>query len=148
METGVPVAHPEVTMWQAPVPPPLIVGRKFDPPDVRWHAGHRGVDICPGVGTVVRAPRAGLVIYAGPLAHTNVISVRHRDGLRTTFQPVTPLVSPRQWVAAGTALGTLEPGHEGNCLHWGVKMGRDTYLNPLVLLAGQPVLKPWDEPDA
>lgn len=141
-------ASAEGSDWHSPVPTPLIIGRKFDPPDVRWHSGHRGVDVCPGVGTVIRAPRAGSVVYAGPLAGVNVVSIRHEDGLRTTFQPVDPWVFVGQWISAGAAVGVLEPGHQQDCLHWGVKLNRDTYLNPVVLLAGRPILKPWDEPGA
>ncbi|MDO5719309.1 MAG: peptidoglycan DD-metalloendopeptidase family protein [Actinomycetaceae bacterium] len=134
--------------WDSPVPLPLTIGRKFDPPHVRWQAGHRGVDVCPGVGTAVRSPRAGTVIYAGPLAGRNVISIRHGDGLRTTFEPVKPQVQKNDFVSQGSVVGILEAGHEKDCLHWGVKVNRDRYLNPIVLLFGEPVLKPWDEPDA
>lgn len=134
--------------WASPVPLPLTIGRKFDPPDVRWHAGHRGVDVCPGVGTPVRAPRAGTIIYAGRLADRNLVSIRHSNGLRTTFEPVTPRVRVNDTVSQGTVVGVVEGGHDGDCLHWGVKVSRDRYLNPILLLYGEPILKPWDEPAA
>lgn len=130
--------------WLAPFPGPLRVGRKFDPPQYRWLPGHRGVDLCAPVGSEVRAPREGVVVYAARLADRNVVSIEHSDGLRSTFEPVTAQVTRGQFVAAGQVVGTLEAGHEGDCLHWGVKRDRDTYLNPLLLLFGPVRLLPLD----
>ncbi|MDO5034185.1 MAG: M23 family metallopeptidase [Actinomycetaceae bacterium] len=134
--------------WQAPVAFPVAVGKEFEPPEIRWLSGHRGVDLCPGVGATVRAPRAGNIIYAGKLADRNVVSIRHSDGTSSTFEPVIPAVSKGASVSAGTIVGVLEEGHDGNCLHWGIKVNRDLYLNPLGLLVGTPVLKPLGAPGA
>lgn len=139
-------ANADTQVWLPPVEFPVRVGRAFDPPEMRWLAGHRGVDLCPGVGTQIRAPRAGTVVYAGKLADRNVVSIRHSDGLHSTFEPVDPAVRRGSTVPAGAVVGTLEAGHDGDCLHWGVKVNRDLYLNPLSLLLGTPVLKPWDGP--
>lgn len=130
--------------WLAPLVGPLRVGRKFDPPQYRWLPGHRGVDLCAPVGSEVLAPREGVVVYAARLADRNVVSIEHRDGLRSTFEPVAARVSRGQSVTAGQVIGTLEAGHEGDCLHWGVKRDRDTYLNPLLLLFGPVRLLPLD----
>ncbi|MDO5049730.1 MAG: M23 family metallopeptidase [Actinomycetaceae bacterium] len=140
---GVP-ADASSERWIPPVDFPVELGRQFDPPQKRWLPGHRGVDICPGVGAQVRAPRAGTVIYAGKLADRNVVSIRHSDGLSSTFEPLDPAVRKGSVVSAGSVVGTVESGHDGDCLHWGVKVNRDLYLNPLSLLLGQAVLKPWD----
>jgi murein DD-endopeptidase MepM/ murein hydrolase activator NlpD len=139
-------AHADSEVWMPPVDFPVRVGRRFDPPEFRWLSGHRGVDVCPGVGTQIRSPRAGGVVYAGKLADRNVVSVRHSDGLSSTFEPVAPAVKRGANIPAGTVVGTLEEGHDNDCLHWGVKVNRDLYLNPLGLLLGNPVLKPWDAP--
>lgn len=135
-------AHEE--RWLPPVDLPVPFGRLFDPPEVRWNSGHRGIDLCPGVGTQVRAPRDGHVVYAGKLADRNVVSIRHSDGVNSTFEPVDPSVRKGAHVRAGSVVGVLEPGHEGDCLHWGVKVNRDLYLNPMALLLGKAVLKPTD----
>jgi murein DD-endopeptidase MepM/ murein hydrolase activator NlpD len=85
----------------------------------------------------VRAAGDGVVAFAGMVAGRPVVSVDHADGLRTTYEPVTPVVASGQAVRRGDPLGTLVPGHEGcpvaACLHWGLRRG-GTYLDPLSLL--------------
>jgi murein DD-endopeptidase MepM/ murein hydrolase activator NlpD len=76
-----------------------------------------------------------------------VVSVDHPGGLRTTYEPVQPLVAAGQAVARGTPLGLLVPGHAGcpagSCLHWGLRRGSG-YLDPLALLRPLRVrLLPW-----
>jgi murein DD-endopeptidase MepM/ murein hydrolase activator NlpD len=76
-----------------------------------------------------------------------VVVVTHEGGLRTTYEPVAPLVSVGDVVAAGDVLGTVSEGavHCGGavpCLHWGLRRGRD-YLDPMLLIVPQrPVLLP------
>lgn len=113
------------------------VTRPFDPPARRWLPGHRGVDLAGVPGTVVRAAGAGVVFFAGPVAGLGVVSVDHPGGLRTTYQPVDPIRSAGDPVAAGDPIGILAAGHAGcpveACLHWGLRRGA-TYLDPLALL--------------
>jgi hypothetical protein len=86
---------------------------------------------------------AGVVSFAGYVAGTGVVSVRHADGLRTTYEPVLPAVHVGASVAGGDPLGHLMPGH-GDCgpgrwcLHWGLLRG-STYLDPLTLVRRGPV---------
>ena len=110
--------------------------RSFAPPSVRWGAGHRGVDIALATGDNVLAAGDGVVIYAGRLNDRSVISIEHADGIRTTYEPVTPSVAKGDKVTAGQVIGTLDDGHCGpkSCLHWGAKRGKDNYINPLSLL--------------
>jgi len=66
-----------------------------------------------------------------------VVSVQHPDGLRTTYEPVTASVTKGTSVTAGTALGSLAPGHRScraTCLHWGARRERGSYVDPLLLL--------------
>ncbi|MEU5550823.1 M23 family metallopeptidase [Micromonospora sp. NPDC047793] len=127
--------------------------RRFDPPPRPWLPGHRGVDLLAPAGATIRAAGTGTVLFAGVVAGRPVISVVHPDGLRTTYEPVSPDVTVGTSVAAGTALGTLLPGHAGcpeaACLHWGLRRG-DDYLDPLALLGlGRSRLLPLDpEPPA
>ncbi|MFE9403901.1 hypothetical protein ACFYNY_19225 [Streptomyces sp. NPDC006530] len=56
--------------------------------------------------------------------------------MRTTYEPVQPLVKEGAQVAAGEVVATTSeaPSHcPQGCLHWGLLRG-DTYLNPLLLL--------------
>jgi murein DD-endopeptidase MepM/ murein hydrolase activator NlpD len=117
------------------------VVRDFAPPEVRYGAGHRGVDLAGAPGAPVLAAGSGRVSFAGLLAGRGVVVVQHGE-LRTTYEPVTAQVALDQHVAAGDVLGTLDAGHAGcpaaACLHWGLRRG-ETYLDPLSLVGGGPV---------
>ena len=123
--------------------------RAFDPPAVRWGAGHRGVDVRTGAGAAVRAPAEGQVAFAGIVAGRPVVALRHADGLRSTYESVVAARPVGTVVRAGEAFGVLGAGgHCGSrpCLHWGVRSGGQ-YLDPLSLL-GRPRLvllptEPW-----
>ena len=131
-----------------PVPGPPIVLTPFRPPASRFGAGHRGVNLAAGPGTVIRAAGAGTVIFAGELAGRGVVSIRHGPNLRTTYEPVTVAVTAGAQVGPGTVLGTLQTGHPScaphTCLHWGARLADGSYLDPLTLLTGLRVrLWPW-----
>lgn len=137
-------ATPAAYQW--PLAGQPAVTRRFEPPEQRWLPGHRGVDLAAQPGAMVRAAGAGTVFFAGPVAGTGVVSVEHAGGLRTTYQPLTPVVAAGDQVAAGDPIGILEPGHAGcptlACLHWGLRRG-EVYLDPLSLLGlGQVRLLP------
>lgn len=119
--------------------PPVVV-RGFDPPSVPWGRGHRGVDLAGSVGDSVRAAGAGTVVFAGAVAGRGVVSVGHPGGLRTTYEPVDPLVEVGARVRPGDELGRLTfGGHcDGRCLHWGARRGL-RYVDPLRLLQPGPV---------
>lgn len=115
--------------------------RPFKAPEHRWSAGHRGVDLALDVGAEVRASEFGVVTFAGSVAGKPVISIDHPDGLRTTYQPVHARVRAGDAVVEGQVIGTLGhpvDGYPG--LHWGVLTGKDTYMNPLLLL-DMPVIR-------
>jgi murein DD-endopeptidase MepM/ murein hydrolase activator NlpD len=119
-----------------PLAPPSVV-RRFDPPPEPWLAGHRGVDLAGAVGDPITSTGPGVVVFAGPVAGRGVVSVLHAGGLRTTYEPVVPLVSIGDRVPGGAAIGTLAAGHPGcpvaACLHWGARRDGE-YLDPLALL--------------
>lgn len=124
------------------------VTRPFQPPPRPWLPGHRGVDLAGTSGATVFAAGPGVVAYAGEVAGTGVLTIDHLNGLRTTYEPVAPLVRAGQPVEAGQPIGTLLPGHPGcpvaACLHWGLRRGAE-YLDPLALLrAGRVRLLPLD----
>ncbi|MFI5984836.1 M23 family metallopeptidase [Streptomyces sp. NPDC051555] len=118
-----------------PLPAPLHVARWWDPPPTPYAAGHRGVDLIAPVGTRVRAVGTGRVHYAGRVAGRGVLSLTLPGGLRTTYEPVRPLVAEGDPVRAGLVVAALEAGGHcaAPCLHWGLLAG-ETYLDPLLLL--------------
>ena len=109
---------------------------RFDPPPEPWLAGHRGVDLAAGDELPVTAAGSGTVVFAEDLAGRGVISIVHANGLRTTYEPVEPLVAAGDAVTAGQTIGHLQPGHAScpgqACLHLGLKRG-PLYLDPMLL---------------
>ncbi|GAA2369670.1 hypothetical protein Cme02nite_62120 [Catellatospora methionotrophica] len=134
---SVPAGAPVSGGWRWPLAGSPRLVRRFDPPPQPWLPGHRGVDLAGAVESPVLAAGSGTVVYAGMLAGRGVVSVDHPGGLRTTYEPVTPLVKAGDTVAGGTPLGTLSAGHPGcpatACLHWGLRRGA-IYLDPLAVL--------------
>ena len=118
--------------------------RRFDPPPLPWLPGHRGVDLAAEVGAPVRAAGPGTVAFAGMVAGRPVVSIQHPDGLRTTYEPVAPTVQAGDAVERGDEIGRLDGAGshcESACLHWGVRTGTDDYLDPLVLLGAEVVIR-------
>ena len=133
-----------------PLRPRPAVTRGFDAPRPNWQRGHRGVDLAGAPGQSVFAAGAATVVFAGLAGGVPVVSLAHRGGLRTSYEPVAAAVRPGQRVLAGTTIGELVGGHPGcggsACLHWGAMWGpasRADYVDPLGLLATTPIrLKP------
>ena len=84
---------------------PRVVGG-FDPPAVRWGAGHRGVDLAASRGDPVLAAAAGTVHFAGRVGGKPVVSIDH-GGVRTTYEPVQAMVLAGQRVAMGQLIGRV-----------------------------------------
>jgi murein DD-endopeptidase MepM/ murein hydrolase activator NlpD len=147
---GTPTGRADDGRLQWPLRPPPTVTRVFDAPSPNWQRGHRGVDLAGVPDQPVYAAGPATVVFAGTLAGRAVVSLAHAGGLRTSYEPVEPVVQVGQLVDSSTALGRLLPGHAGcpaaACLHWGAMWGpasRADYVDPLGLLASTVVrLKP------
>lgn len=122
-------------VFEPPVAGPPI--RDFDPPEQRWLAGHRGVDLRALPGEVVHAAGAGVVAFAGVVVDRPLLSIDHPVGIRTTYEPVTPMVGAGEEVERGQPIGVV---HDSGwhcaepCLHWGARIGSDHYIDPMRLL--------------
>lgn len=115
--------------------------RAFDPPEKPWLAGHRGVDLPADPGDPIVAAEDGVVAFAGVVAGTPVVSIDHADGIRTTYQPVHARVSQGDAVQEGDVIGMLgQPTGSDIGLHWGARIGKEEYINPLSLL-DRPVIR-------
>lgn len=137
-ESGGAVGDRERTaLWGWPLAGRPDVVERFDPPEQRWLAGHRGVDLAGVAGEPVLAVDDGVVAWSGTVAGVGVVSVDHVGGLRSTYQPVTDRVSRGSRVARGDRLGRLDLGGHCmvvDCLHLGARRGRHAYVDPLPLL--------------
>ena len=132
-------------VWPLTPVPEVVEG--FDPPESRWGAGHRGVDLAGSPGQAVRAAVAGTVTFAGSLAGRGVVVVDHGT-TRTTYEPVEATVRVGEAVGAGDRIGRIQTGDShcapATCLHWGLIAGEE-YLDPLTLVGAGPVrLLPLD----
>lgn len=138
---------PEVRFgWPLATPHPVV--RPFTPPSTPYGPGHRGVDLAGRPGAAVSAAGDGVVVYAGQLAGRSLVSISHANGLRTTYEPLVPVVTVGARVTRGSVIGHLSPGHggckEAACLHWGARRG-DEYVDPLGLVSsGHVRLLPWN----
>jgi murein DD-endopeptidase MepM/ murein hydrolase activator NlpD len=128
---------PSLTL-HAPVDP-FSAARLFIRPGSPWGPGHRGIDLDAATGSVILAPGDGLVTFAGVVVDRGVVTVDHGGTLRSSVEPITPVVRVGDHVRAGDPLGEVsdEPGHcaPATCVHWGVRLGGD-YVNPLDFLVG------------
>ena len=125
---------PPPARFSWPLPPPHPVVRAFEAPASPFGPGHRGVDLSAPAGTTVLAAADGFVVYAGAVAARTLVSLQHRNGLRTTYEPVAPTVTASHAVRRGEVIGHLQPGHcPAPCLHWGTRRGTE-YLDPLRLV--------------
>lgn len=124
--------------WAWPVGPPFGVVRPFIAPETPYSSGHRGIDIDARAGDEVRAPAAGVVHFAGWVVDRPVVSIRHANGLISSFEPVASTLTAGTPLARGEAIGTLEAGHCAlACLHFGVRRHGE-YVSPLLFLGGIP----------
>lgn len=118
--------------WTWPVVGPIIRG--FDPPDTPFGSGHRGIDIAAPIGTIVRAPAAGVVSFSGSVGGHLFVTVDHGGGLLSTASFLSErLVRKGDAVIQGQPIGRSGGGHPGDLeanLHFGVRL-LGTYVDPL-----------------
>lgn len=138
----------ELVARATPPVTPIKVTRGFDPPTSAYGPGHRGVDLAASPGAPVFSALSGIVIFAGAVAGSDVVSVQSAPEQRLTYEPIKAVVTQGAFVTQGQLLGHLEPGHLGcpvtACLHWGLIIG-SVYADPLSLLAADQVrLLPWN----
>lgn len=137
-----PAAATPGVAYQPPVPGQVWQG--FDPPDSRFGAGHRGVDLAVVPGEVVRSAAAGVVVHAGPVATEVWVTVEHADGVQTSYGALRDLrVTEADVVGRGQVIG-VAVGHHGGWstpkdpgLHWSARRG-EAYVDPLALLRMRP----------
>jgi len=125
-----------------------VVQRGFDPPNLAWASGHRGIDLAAQSGEPILAAARGTVAFAGLIAGKPVVTIDH-GSVRTTYEPVASKLGTGERVALGQVIGELGiGGHCGNRgLHWGLREGR-RYLDPLLLLGSRADSDPPSPPDS
>lgn len=122
--------------WTWPLDPGPTIHEGFDPPDMPWGSGHRGIDLAGSIGQLVSAVDDGTVTFAGVVAGRGVVVVSHGE-IRSTYEPVTSTVTRGDLVSAGQPIGLLQ-GVQSHCqpavcLHLGARLGNE-YIDPEPLL--------------
>jgi murein DD-endopeptidase MepM/ murein hydrolase activator NlpD len=126
--------------WQPPV-----AGRVTDPfraPSCPFCAGNRGLEYRVGANTQVRAVAAGVVAWAGSIAGTSYVVVRHTNGWRTTYGQLS-----RSGLRTGDRLARRSLiGTASDSFYFGLRVGEE-YRDPAThfgRLVGRPRLIPVD----
>ena len=114
--------------------------------------GHRGIDFPATAGDEVHAVGDGTVYFSGVIAGKPTISIDHGDLLkvaglrvRSTYEPVRSLLTSGERVHRGQVIGTVTHGKShcnALCLHLGLKVDREYYLDPTLLWLDPPSLLP------
>jgi septal ring factor EnvC (AmiA/AmiB activator) len=139
-------------LWM-PVTGPLVRG--FDARAGPYGPGHRGIDIATPVGELCRAPTAGRVVFAGPVAGTGWVTLLAAPGVLVTLGPLLDPVATATRVRSKAPVGRVGPGHpatpadpEGRgkagewaaipaTLHLSVRVD-GVYVDPLAYLVDRP----------
>jgi len=127
--------------WTWPVGGPVVRG--FDPPSSPYGSGHRGIDIAAPVGTVVRAPAAGVVTFAGSVGGRLFVTIDHGGGLLSTCSFLSSLlVREGDAVVRGQAVALSGTGHVGDTspdVHLGVRLAGQ-YVDPMDYLEAMSIV--------
>ncbi len=122
--------------WTWPVRGPVL--RAFDPPGSPYGSGHRGIDIAAPAGSVVRAPAAGVVTFAGSVGGRLFVTIDHGGGLLSTCSFLSGLlVHKGDVVVQGQPIALSGSGHVGDTtpnVHLGVRLAGQ-YVDPMAYLA-------------
>lgn len=122
---------PPTGTYRPPVDAPVI--DPFRPPPHPYGPGNRGLTYAVDPLTPVRAAGDGEVVFAGSVGGALHVTIRHGDGLRTSYSYLAALtVTAGEQVALGTVVGWST-----EVLHLGLRTPDGTYLDPALLWSGR-----------
>jgi hypothetical protein len=115
--------------------PPVdaAISDPFRPPATPYGPGNRGIEYATAPGTIVRAVADGTVTFVGVVAGRRWVTLRHGDGVRTTYGPLADFnVALGDSVHRGDPMGTTD-----GALMLTARIG-DAYIDPASLFGGGP----------
>ncbi len=110
----------------------------FRPPAHVGAPGNRGLEYGDSDQQVVAAAASGYVLFAGPVAGRDAITIQHDDGVRTTYTGLLEI-----WVTEGMTVSQHSAiAIAGSGFHFGARIN-DHYLDPQILIdASQAEMRP------
>jgi murein DD-endopeptidase MepM/ murein hydrolase activator NlpD len=135
--TPVPEEFVSDVPWRWPVDGTRRVSVAYRAPAHAYGPGHRGMDMVASAGEAVLAPADGVVVFQGVVVDRPLLTIRHADGLVSTFEPVESPLRAGDPVRRGQDIGRVATGGHTppDALHIGVRRDGE-YLNPMVLFGG------------
>lgn len=124
--------EPCEALFAWPVNDPMIASA-FDRPEQAWLPGHRGVDLQASASTILMAPADGAISFVGVVAGKDVVSIRHANGVTSTFEPAQTALHVGENVTKHQSFATVAgtSDHcETTCVHWGLKTETGDYMDP------------------
>lgn len=101
------------------------------------YAGHWGIDIAAGSGSMVGAAASGRVTFAGDVAGNRTVTIDHGGGLRTSYSYLDERsVRAGSWIEPGETVGRSGSPHASPGLHFSVRVS-GAYVDPLAWLGCQ-----------
>jgi hypothetical protein len=135
------VCTPVAGAWSWPADGALLQAFVFDPAHPYAASEHRGLDVAGAAGSGVRAPRAGVVTFAGTVPGSGAsLTIATADGYSVTLTHLGPLAVARGVsVGEGDVVAAFGPGggeHPQPYLHLGVRRTAEAqgYVDPASLL--------------
>ena len=128
-----------------PLSEPVNMLRAYDGPAQPWLSGHRGIDLQTRAGEEILAPGDGVISFAGKVVGKDVVSIEYGE-MTLTFEPAVTGADVGASVRRGqpfAKVGENSDHCDDVCLHWGIRNGEKTYLNPASMVSAyRIVLKP------
>lgn len=138
---AIPTGHAAAApCWYPPVAAPVV--DPFREPACTWCAGNRGIEYGTRPGSPVRAVATGTVAYAGSIAGTVYVVLRHADGRRVTYGNLRPT----RWSPGDVVVRNTTVGVTAGRFHLGLRDG-NRYVDPAPFIGAlryQPRLIPTD----
>ncbi len=147
---------PAAGAWSWPADGPVLQPFVFDPAHPYAAGQHRGIDLGAEAGTIVVAPAAGTVTFAGTVpASGKSLTITTADGYAVTLTHLGSFsVAAGASLAEGDPVGTVGPSGEPELaqpyVHLGIRLAAapEGYVDPLTMLPPRPVAGPPAPPPA
>ena len=118
----------------------LRFGQRYTDVNTTLRHRHYGIDIAAPTGALVRAAADGTVVFAGHAPQGGCVTIKHDDGIRTSYLPLQQLlVSAGERISRGQPVGRTAAAGDSSSLtahlHLGARFAGE-YIDPESLFSG------------